>query len=184
MNDGRLGRDPVRPQVSPPGRAGPRSSVFLGGLGGDGWQASERIPAVLLWVGCVFVSILVHEFGHALTRGHSTARRRSFFGGWVAFVTARESNKRRASDWRCCSPARRGVSACAPGHGADVWILLGISPVEQVHLSRYDVRSRAGLRTRSAISLRVRSFSTTSTAGNLRSTSTGSWFRSISSGDW
>ncbi len=31
-----------------------------------GWR-TNNLPAVLLWVGCVFVSILVHEFGHALT---------------------------------------------------------------------------------------------------------------------
>jgi stage IV sporulation protein FB len=30
-----------------------------------GWQPN-KIPMVLLWVFCVFVSILVHEFGHAL----------------------------------------------------------------------------------------------------------------------
>src|SRR5262245_9125229 len=30
-----------------------------------GWQP-HRLPAVLLWVACVFVSILVHEYGHAL----------------------------------------------------------------------------------------------------------------------
>jgi stage IV sporulation protein FB len=30
-----------------------------------GWQ-DHNIPAVLIWIGCVFVSILVHEFGHGL----------------------------------------------------------------------------------------------------------------------
>jgi membrane-associated protease RseP (regulator of RpoE activity) len=34
-----------------------------------GWR-ENNIPAVLLWVGCVFVSILVHEFGHALFAKH------------------------------------------------------------------------------------------------------------------
>mgnify|MGYP001065876963 CR=1 FL=1 len=34
-----------------------------------GWQ-DENIERVLLWVGCVFVSILVHEFGHGLTSKH------------------------------------------------------------------------------------------------------------------
>ena len=29
-----------------------------------GWQRNN-LPAVLVWVGCVFVSILIHEFGHA-----------------------------------------------------------------------------------------------------------------------
>jgi stage IV sporulation protein FB len=31
-----------------------------------GWRDND-LPSVLLWVGCVFISILVHEFGHALT---------------------------------------------------------------------------------------------------------------------
>jgi hypothetical protein len=30
-----------------------------------GWQ-DRNLPAVLLWVACVFVSILVHEYGHGL----------------------------------------------------------------------------------------------------------------------
>jgi stage IV sporulation protein FB len=34
-------------------------SAFLG------WQ-ENNIPAVLTWIGCVFVSILVHEYGHGL----------------------------------------------------------------------------------------------------------------------
>jgi stage IV sporulation protein FB len=31
-----------------------------------GWR-DGNLPAVVLWVACVFVSILVHEYGHALT---------------------------------------------------------------------------------------------------------------------
>ena len=31
-----------------------------------GWQDRDGIE-ILIWIGCVFVSILVHEFGHALT---------------------------------------------------------------------------------------------------------------------
>ena len=36
-----------------------------------GWDATMGrggggVPSLLLWVGCVFVSILVHEFGHVL----------------------------------------------------------------------------------------------------------------------
>jgi Zn-dependent protease len=31
-----------------------------------GWQ-NQNLPAVALWVACVFVSIVVHEYGHALT---------------------------------------------------------------------------------------------------------------------
>ena len=31
-----------------------------------GWQ-NNNLPMVVAWVGCVFVSILVHEYGHGLT---------------------------------------------------------------------------------------------------------------------
>lgn len=31
-----------------------------------GWQSNDAI-GVVIWIGCVFVSILVHEFGHGLT---------------------------------------------------------------------------------------------------------------------
>jgi Zn-dependent protease len=38
------------------------ASVVLGLGGGD-----EELVPILMWVGCVFVSILVHEYGHGLT---------------------------------------------------------------------------------------------------------------------
>ena len=38
-----------------------------------GWNSGDGLMPVVLWIACVFLSILVHEFGHALT-----ARR---FGG-------------------------------------------------------------------------------------------------------
>jgi len=44
---------------------------------GMGWSANN-LPLVLMWVGCVLVSILVHEYGHALM-----ARR---FGGSPSIV--------------------------------------------------------------------------------------------------
>ena len=31
-----------------------------------GWESHDRF-GVLVWIACVFVSILVHEFGHGLT---------------------------------------------------------------------------------------------------------------------
>lgn len=37
------------------------ATALLGGMG------TSRFEYVLLWIGCVFVSIVVHEFGHALT---------------------------------------------------------------------------------------------------------------------
>ncbi|CAN5789041.1 site-2 protease family protein [soil metagenome] len=39
--------------------------ALLGGLGRQGVEPTQ----VLIWVGCVFVSILVHEYGHGLTAG-------------------------------------------------------------------------------------------------------------------
>jgi membrane-associated protease RseP (regulator of RpoE activity) len=38
------------------------ATAVLGLGGGD-----EQLGPILIWVGCVFVSILVHEYGHALT---------------------------------------------------------------------------------------------------------------------
>jgi membrane-associated protease RseP (regulator of RpoE activity) len=34
-----------------------------------GWK-DGNLPAVLIWIGCVFVSILVHEYGHGLMAKH------------------------------------------------------------------------------------------------------------------
>jgi Zn-dependent protease len=34
-----------------------------------GWQ-DQHFERVVLWIGCVFISILVHEFGHGLTSKH------------------------------------------------------------------------------------------------------------------
>jgi stage IV sporulation protein FB len=41
---------------------------WLAGIIG-GWQSSisEHLDLLLIWIGCLFVSILVHEMGHALT---------------------------------------------------------------------------------------------------------------------
>src|SRR5262249_50079467 len=38
------------------------ATAVLGGSGGN-----ETLGPILIWVGCVFVSILVHEYGHGLT---------------------------------------------------------------------------------------------------------------------
>jgi Zn-dependent protease len=37
-------------------------TAMMGGAGGD-----ETLGPILIWIGCVFVSILVHEYGHGLT---------------------------------------------------------------------------------------------------------------------
>lgn len=44
-------------------------AAMLGFMGARGWATAlqtNELVIVLLWVGCVFVSILVHELGHAL----------------------------------------------------------------------------------------------------------------------
>lgn len=46
-----------------PVRVHPMFWLFMGLIG---WQ-DQNIPAVLIFIGCAFVSILVHEFGHGLT---------------------------------------------------------------------------------------------------------------------
>ena len=56
-----------------------------------GWQPNN-LPLVLLWVLCVFVSILVHEYGHALMSKAFGCTPRSCCGEWAVFVTARESD--------------------------------------------------------------------------------------------
>ncbi|MBM3184277.1 MAG: stage IV sporulation protein FB, partial [Chlamydiae bacterium] len=32
-----------------------------------GWIYSQSLPGVLIWIGIIFFSVLIHEFGHALT---------------------------------------------------------------------------------------------------------------------
>lgn len=57
--------------------------ALLGGVG----QAGVGTTQVVAWVGCVFVSILVHEYGHGLTAmafGHRSAIALYAFGGLCA----------------------------------------------------------------------------------------------------
>ncbi len=64
-----------------------------------GWH-EKNVPMTAFWVVCVLVSILVHEYGHALM-GKVVSRlgRRSCSGAWVGYATARPSGKRRCSAW-------------------------------------------------------------------------------------
>ncbi|GMV79427.1 MAG: hypothetical protein AMXMBFR7_06110 [Planctomycetota bacterium] len=39
-----------------------------------GWHEGAKLSSILIWVACVFVSILLHEFGHALTARYFGAR--------------------------------------------------------------------------------------------------------------
>jgi len=41
------------------------AAVLLGGIGSD-FNSREQIIRLVIWVACVFVSIVVHELGHAL----------------------------------------------------------------------------------------------------------------------
>ena len=44
------------------------------------------MPAVLIWIGCVFVSILVHEFGHGLMAKRFQGSPSSCFTAWEVFA--------------------------------------------------------------------------------------------------
>jgi stage IV sporulation protein FB len=52
-----------------------------------GWDP-DRLDLVMIWVGCMFVSILVHELGHALTAeafGYESEITLFHFGGFARF---------------------------------------------------------------------------------------------------
>lgn len=73
-----------------------------------GWK-QENIPIVLLWVGCVLVSILVHEYGHGLmarAHGASPTILLHAFGGLCIYQPDRESPRQRLA-----------VLLCGPGAG-------------------------------------------------------------------
>src|SRR5579875_2541086 len=73
-----------------------------------GWQ-NENIPVVLIWVGCVFVSILVHEYGHGLMArafGASPSIVLHGFGGLCIYQPDRQTPRQRLA-----------VLLCGPGAG-------------------------------------------------------------------
>jgi stage IV sporulation protein FB len=80
-----------------------------------GWDTHERYH-VFVWIACVFVSILVHEFGHALTaRWLCQAWPKVYFyfmGGLCAY------DREEQSPWR-----RAAVLAMGPGAG---FLLFGL----------------------------------------------------------
>jgi stage IV sporulation protein FB len=61
-----------------------------------GWQPNN-IPAVLTWIGCVFVSILVHEYGHGLMakRFHCSPSIVLYGMGGLCFSEAERSPRQR-----------------------------------------------------------------------------------------
>lgn len=101
-----------------------------------GWR-SENIPLVLIWVGCVFVSILVHEYGHGLTArafGASPSILLHAFGGLCFYQADRQSPRQRLA-----------VLLWGPGAGfllclavmAVFSALFGITPAEHLAFVQY-----------------------------------------------
>jgi stage IV sporulation protein FB len=97
-----------------------------------GFQSFENdIPAVLLWMACVFVSILVHEFGHALmSKVFNCSPSVVLWGmGGLCYSQGEQQTPRQ----------RLAVIFAGPGAGFLLfgvvvllfWILLGISPIDQ-----------------------------------------------------
>lgn len=70
-----------------------------------GWR-NENIPLVLIWVGCVFVSILVHEYGHGLVVVPSVRHHRSCFRPSAACAFTTRTANRHDSAWPFCSAVR------------------------------------------------------------------------------
>ncbi len=99
-----------------------------------GWQ-NNNLPMVVAWVGCVFVSILVHEFGHGLTAkafGSSPSIVLWGLGGLCYSQSERQT------------PAQRlAVVLMGPGAGfllcavvmAVTTLLVGVTPIEHLEMA-------------------------------------------------
>jgi stage IV sporulation protein FB len=106
-----------------------------------GWSEDPRITAV--WVACVFVSILVHEFGHALVlraQGMDPEVVLHAFGGYAS-----HHDYRRTSTWQ-----RLVMLFAGPGAGfllyALVLLLLKIPGVNAwLHPRQFSTVGQAGL---------------------------------------
>ncbi|MHB1559934.1 MAG: site-2 protease family protein [Isosphaeraceae bacterium] len=64
-----------------------------------GWEP-QNLPLVALWIACVFVSILVHEFGHALAArafGASPSVVLYGFGGLCMYQNVRQTARQRSA---------------------------------------------------------------------------------------
>ena len=106
-----------------------------------GFQSFENdIPAVLLWMAAVFVSILVHEFGHALmSKAFNCSPSVVLWGmGGLCYSQGEQQTPRQ----------RLAVIFAGPGAGFLLcglvvmvfWIVLGISPVEQARWIAFQFR--------------------------------------------
>lgn len=60
------------------------------------WE-NENIPAVLVWIACVFLSIVVHEYGHGLMAKHFGASPSILlsFGGLCSYSAERQTPRQR-----------------------------------------------------------------------------------------
>ncbi len=80
-----------------------------------GWESHDQFY-VLIWIACVFVSILVHEFGHGLTAKYLSRRRPSvtlyLMGGLCSY------DEEERHPWK-----RAAVLAMGPGAG---FLLFGL----------------------------------------------------------
>ncbi len=101
-----------------------------------GWT-NENIPVVLVWMGCVFVSILVHEYGHGLMAKHfgaSPSILLQAFGGLCSYSAERQTPRQRLA-----------VLLWGPGAGfvfcvatmAVFSFAFGITPVEHLAFVKY-----------------------------------------------
>ena len=84
-------------------------SAFLG------WQSHNGI-GIVLWIGCVFVSIMVHEFGHALTGLAMANQRPRVVLYWMGGLCVPDREER--SPW-----TKIAVLLMGPGAG---FLLLGV----------------------------------------------------------
>jgi stage IV sporulation protein FB len=82
-----------------------------------GWGNQDKpIEEVLIWIACVFISILVHEFGHALTAERLVRARPSVSLYLMGGLCSYDGDERRP--WR-----RAAVLAMGPGAG---FLLFGL----------------------------------------------------------
>ena len=83
-----------------------------------GWS-NQDFSRILIWVACVFVSILVHEFGHGLTARALDGQRPSivlYAMGGLCFY-----DREHSSPWR-----RLAILAMGPGAGFLLFILVSV----------------------------------------------------------
>jgi len=81
-----------------------------------GWNVDD-LPGTALWIACVFVSVLVHELGHALTARQCGWRPHivlTAFGGYAAYFPT----------WRISTAQRIGIIFAGPAAGFLLYSLM------------------------------------------------------------